>query len=109
MRELELDELDLVHGGYQPGTDGPSGGFGMGQMGRRTRSGGSSGSAKVAIPGFNPLPAWHPEPATLTVAPSRFSAFLSISGGSGSAGVSLNFGSAASVTYHWDSSCGECH
>lgn len=25
MRELTLDEVELVHGGYQAGTDGPSG------------------------------------------------------------------------------------
>lgn len=105
MRELELDELELVHGGYQPGSDGPSA-IGMGQMGRTARAGGSSGGETFTISGVGTFPAGHPPPDTVTYGNARYTAFVSLGGW---VGISADFGRSATATWTWKPGCGECH
>lgn len=106
MRELELDELDLVCGGSQAGSDGPSGVFRGGQMSRRARAGSSSGSDTFTLPGLGTFPGWHPRPTSVTMSQNKYTAFASLAGW---VGISANFGKSAEYTWSWDSSCNECH
>lgn len=57
MRELELSEVELVSGGYQPGTDGPSTdgyiggrGFTNDRIGRSIAGNSAPGRSRINIP-----------------------------------------------------------
>lgn len=53
MRELELDEIDLVSGGYRAGTDGPSVDYSFGGLLGATATGAGVGGGLTAALGVH--------------------------------------------------------